>query len=311
MRLNKEKLNRIGLTMMDVYLKMRMYNTIECLFSDDNAPELVFRIRIQDDVMKDVSQEDAISALKAIEYNLVHNILLKGVKGIKKVSMRSKTRDRYNPETDSFEKVAEWILDTDGTNLQDLLSDPNVDTVRTRSNDIYEIYSILGIEAARNALHEEFIEVVGEDKINYRHMSLLIDTMTNRGNLMSVDRHGINRGDVGPLAKSSFEETTDMLINASVFAEYDKINGVSANIMLGQLPPCGTGDHEVMLDEDAYAKIIKSMGKKHKHKVNYIPEIDEDQQVFQEGCSIDDIAFKYDIQDKKHVVFPMQTVTFV
>jgi hypothetical protein len=84
MRINKEKLNRIGITMMDIYLKMSVYNqTIECLFSDDNAPELVFRIRMSDTVVNEISQEDAISALKAIEYNLVNNILLKGVKGMK------------------------------------------------------------------------------------------------------------------------------------------------------------------------------------------------------------------------------------
>jgi hypothetical protein len=82
--------------------------------------------------------------------------------------------------------------------------------------------------------------------------------------------------------------------------------------MLGQLPPCGTGDHEVMLDEDAYVKIIQSMGKKNKKKpLSVLPEINEDLQVFQEGCSIDDIAFKYEIQPKTHTAFPKQTVTFV
>jgi DNA-directed RNA polymerase II subunit RPB1 len=316
LRINKEKIHRIGLTMMDVYIKMSVYNqTTECLFSDDNAPELIFRIRMNDAVMKDVSQEDAISALKAIEYNLVHNILLKGVKGIKKVSMRLKNRDKYNEEMDAFEKIGEWVLDTDGTNLQNILADPNVDAERTRSNDIYEIYQVLGVEAARNALYQEFMEVVGDGSINYRHMSLLIDTMTNRGNLMSVDRHGINRGDIGPLAKSSFEETTDMLINASVFAEYDRINGVSANIMLGQLPPCGTGDNEILLDEDAYLKIMRTMdkSKKRKNNMKYIPEIDENvQQVFQEGCSVDNIAFTFKLPEKReHVPRPTQTVTFI
>lgn len=96
--------------------------------------------------------------------------------------------------------------------------------------------------------------------MNYRHMSLLIDTMTYKGQLMSIDRHGINRGDIGPLAKSSFEESTDMLINASIFAEYDKVNGVSANVMLGQQPPCGTGDSRVLIDEEHMMELLKDMG---------------------------------------------------
>ena len=75
--------------------------------------------------------------------------------------------------------------------------------------------------------------------------------------LVSIDRHGINRGDIGPLAKSSFEESTDMLINASIFSQYDNVNGVSANVMLGQQPPCGTGDCEILLDEDLIVQLMK------------------------------------------------------
>jgi DNA-directed RNA polymerase beta' subunit len=123
-------------------------------------------------------------------------------------------------------------------------------------------------------------------------MSLLIDTMTYKGQLMSIDRHGINRGDIGPLAKSSFEESTDMLINASIFAEYDKVNGVSANVMLGQQPPCGTGDSRVLIDEEHMMELLKNMteaagaagadAKGKKEMLNVIPEDDkeEDNDVF-------------------------------
>jgi DNA-directed RNA polymerase II subunit RPB1 len=76
---------------------------------------------------------------------------------------------------------------------------------------------------------------------------------------MSIDRHGINRSDVGPLAKCSFEETTDMLVNASIFSEYDQLNGVSANVMLGHKPPCGTGDFDIIIDEDKYMEIMKDI----------------------------------------------------
>ena len=73
--------------------------------------------------------------------------------------------------------------------------------------------------------------------------------MTNKGSLMSIDRFGINRGNIGPLAKCSFEETTDQLFKASIFGEIDMLNGVSSNIMMGQIPPCGTGDSEIVIDE--------------------------------------------------------------
>jgi DNA-directed RNA polymerase II subunit RPB1 len=317
MKINKDRLYRLGLTMIDIYIKLTTayHQTIECVFSDDNATELIFRVRLTKEALKDVDPDDYISALKAMEHNIVTNILLKGLKGVKKVSMRSKNKQIYNAEKDKFEKVVEWMMDTDGTNLQDILANVNVDQIRTRSNDIYEIYQTLGIEAARNALYVEFMEVVGEGAINYRHMSLLLDTMTNRGTLMSVDRHGINRGDVGPLAKSSFEETTDMLINASMFSEHDRINGVSANIMLGQLPPCGTGDHEVLLDEDAFVELMKDKRKlsKKKEYMRFNEPVDDSTYAEKEACAIENIAFNYTLPERNKNIraFPKQSVTFV
>jgi len=275
MKLNKEKLKRVHLTMIDIYMKIYQNygNTLDCVFSDDNDRELIFHMRLHENSLKDIDTEDMVAALKAIEYNIVHTILLKGVQKIKKVSMRQHNHVRYNMETQKFEKINEWIMDTDGSNMVEIMANPNIDPYRTVTNDIYEIYTVLGIEAARNALSNEIMEVIKESSVNLRHLYLLIDTMTCKGTLMSIDRHGINRGDVGPLAKSSFEETTDMLIKASVFSDVDRINGVSANIMLGQLPPCGTGDSEILLDEEEYINLIKD-------RVNYIqsyeaaPEID-------------------------------------
>jgi hypothetical protein len=259
MKLNKEKLKRVNLTMIDIYMKVyQTYGkTLDCIFADDNDTELIFQMRLKETENSVIDPEDMVAALKAIEYNIVHTILLKGVNKIKKVSMRQYNHVRYNLESQIFEKVTEWIMDTDGSNLIDIMANPNIDPYRTVTNDIYEIFTVLGIEAARNALNNEVMEVIKESSVNQRHLYLLTDIMTCKGALMSIDRHGINRGDVGPLAKSSFEETTDMLIKASMFSDTDKINGVSANIMLGQLPPCGTGDSEILLDEDEYINLIK------------------------------------------------------
>lgn len=269
MKINKEKLKRVNLNMLDIYMKIfQTYeNTLECIFSDDNDEYLFFHMRLQQDIVKDIDSEDMIAALKATEYNIVNTILLKGVNKIKKVSMRQHNHVLYNEEKQKFEKATEWVLDTDGSNLIDIMTNPNIDPYRTVTNDVYEIYNVLGIEAARNSLNNEIMEVLSESSMNPRHMSVLIDIMTCKGVLMSIDRHGINRGDVGPLAKSSFEETTDMLIKASMFSDVDRINGVSANIMLGQMPPCGTGDSEILLDEQEYINLIKN-------SVNIIPDFE-------------------------------------
>jgi DNA-directed RNA polymerase beta' subunit len=279
--IDKVKLYRCNLTTLDVHMEIYKYygDTVECLFSDDNDEEIVMHMRINKTTLQDTDSSDMVASLKAIEHNIVNSINLKGISKIKKVSMRQYNHNDYNSDKEHFEKINEWILDTDGSNLMDIMAHPAVDSYRTFTNDVQEIYSVLGIEAARNALANEILEVIKESSINYRHISILIDTMTCKGNLMSIDRHGINRGDVGPLAKSSFEETTDMLIKASIFSDYDKINGVSANIMLGQMPPCGTGDSEILLNEQEYVSLIEE-------KINYIPEQSLDESV-EESCMID------------------------
>lgn len=262
--INKNKLVIYNLQMIDVYTAINTkYNGyINCIFSDDNAHQCIMRIKLENKtpIMQSIyDTEDHITIIKAIEYNIMYNMLLRGIKGIKKVSLAKFEIIEFCHKIKEFKKITRWSLNTDGSNMKDLFRNKNIRHDKTRSNDIREIYDTLGIEAARKALALELEVVIGEDQMNYRHLSLLVDTMTNRGQLMSIDRHGINRSDVGPLAKCSFEETTDMLVNASIFSEYDNLNGVSANVMLGHKAPCGTGDFDVIIDEDKYMDIMKDV----------------------------------------------------
>jgi len=299
---DKEKMNTFGLKMIDIYTKLKTsYDKyIDCVYSDDNADECIFRIKMTEDALKGIDDKDHIATIKAIEHNIVYQVLLKGYKGIRKVSLNKKNYTKYNDETNKFDTILEWVLDTDGTNLIDILANANIDTSRTISNDIREIYETLGIEASRHALYKELLAVVTEGSMNYRHMSLLIDTMTYKGQLMSIDRHGINRGDIGPLAKSSFEESTDMLINASIFAEYDKVNGVSANVMLGQQPPCGTGDSRILIDEEHMMELLKNMADVKTNKLNIIKE-EEDPEDKDEIYSNDDLQIVINQKENKRI----------
>jgi DNA-directed RNA polymerase II subunit RPB1 len=254
---NKSKLLEYKLNMIDIYTSLNLYyeQIVECIYSDDNAEQCIMRIKMINNSDNIYEQEDHLTLLKAIEYNIINNLLIKGIKNIKKVSLESTEILEY--KNNEFKKVHKWSLNTDGSNMKDILLDINVNSYKTKSNDIREIYELLGIEAARKALTIELENVIGEGKLNYRHLSLLVDTMTSRGQLMSIDRHGINRSDVGPLAKSSFEETTDMLVNASIFSEYDNLNGISANVMLGHKAPCGTGDFNILINEDKFIDVMK------------------------------------------------------
>ena len=156
----------------------------------------------------------------------------------------------YLGENGEFRKVAEWVLETDGVNLMRVLSEKNVDPHRTTSNDICEVFQVMGIEACRKALEIELANVIEFDStyVNYRHSSLLCEVMCQKGHLMAITRHGVNRQDTGPLSKCSFEETVDILMEAAAHGENDWMDGVSENIILGQVAKVGTGTFDLLLD---------------------------------------------------------------
>lgn len=101
-------------------------------------------------------------------------------------------------------------------------------------------------------LISEINNVLSGEGVNYRHLTMLADTMTYKGNMMPISRHGINRSaDYGPIGRSSFEEMTDMLLKAGSYAAKDNMQGSSANVMMGQFVKAGTNAFDLMLDEEA------------------------------------------------------------
>ncbi|KRX96695.1 DNA-directed RNA polymerase II subunit RPB1 [Trichinella pseudospiralis] len=235
---------------------------LRVIYTDDNAERLVFRIRIAhgrgskfEEESVDRIEDDVF--LRIIESNLLTDMTLQGIESISKVYMLlpssdDKKRFVINPEGE-YQSVSEWILETDGTSLLKVLSDPSVDATRTYSNHICEIFEVLGIEAVRKAVEKEIKHVISFDGsyVNYRHLALLCDIMTAKGHLMAITRHGINRQEIGPLMRCSFEETVDILMEAAAHAEEDLLLGVSESIMLGQLARLGTGSFDLLLDVQA------------------------------------------------------------
>jgi len=219
---------------------------------------VIYKIKIIPD-----EGDDVISDLKAVEQD-ISNLVISGITSIHNVVVEEdvvqKKIDVLNEmvveDADDSENPAPNMLITEGTNLRDVLGlHEFVDQKRTISNDIYEIYELLGIEAARQALFNEIYEIFGGNgNVNQRHVSLLVDTMTCKGQLLSIDRHGINRSDIGPLAKCSFEETADILIKSGIFGDHDKVQGVAANVIVGQVCKAGTGDSAILMDHELISK---------------------------------------------------------
>jgi DNA-directed RNA polymerase II subunit RPB1 len=196
-----------------------------------------------------LDHSDQIYILKNFQDQLLNNIVLRGIKNIDKVILR-KVKDNLKEKAGSYVKEDIWVLDTIGTNLLDVLGLDYIDPNRTTSNDIIEIYEVLGMEAARQAIYNELADVIEFDGtyLNFHHMALLCDRMTFSHKMISIFRHGINNDDIGPIAKASFEETPEMFLKAARHAELDNMRGISANVMCGQEGLFGTASFQVVLD---------------------------------------------------------------
>jgi DNA-directed RNA polymerase II subunit RPB1 len=192
------------LTMDDIHfaIKNSYGNEVSCAFSDYNDDNLVFRLRMENVVQNKKSggggaghkqnpldQSDHIYMIKAFQDQLLNNIVLRGVKGIKKVMLR-KIKNTLVKADGVYTKKDSWVLDTTGTNLIHMLGLDYIDTKRTISNDIQEVYRVFGIEAARQAIYNELAEVFDDSPINYHHVSLLCDRMTVSSSMISIFRHG-------------------------------------------------------------------------------------------------------------------------
>ena len=266
LELNRQAMFDKNITMDDILfvLRRRFEDEVQMVYSDFNSQKLVMRIRLSKESLatshSDPSSLDALSSYKKFQNKLLNAVIIRGLPGIKAATFRKGSeRLRYVEESGKYETSEEYILDTDGSNFLEVMNHPAVDATRVTSTHVHDIYSVLGIEATRHILYTEITTLFEDGQINYRHLGLLVDVMTRAGRLMSVDRYGINKLDIGPLAKASFEETERILLKAAVFGEIDPITGVSANIMTGQPIRGGTAFSDILLDEGAVIRLQKGL----------------------------------------------------
>ena len=163
---------------------------------------------------------------------LKEKILNVHVSGIKAVSNGFVSKEGEN-----------WIISTIGSNLAEVLKVDEVDETRTISNDIHEVSTVLGIEAARNVIIGEAIKTMQQQAldVDIRHVMLVGDIMTFSGEVKSIGRYGIAGAKTSILARAAFEETIKHLVRASIRNEVDEFQGIFENVMIGQVIPSGTG----------------------------------------------------------------------
>jgi len=268
---NSEKMQNI--TLQEIREKLDGISTDETtlyiLFTPQNSKDVVMRIRVytsSDDPkkeLKDLMKKILTTQIKGMP-NIMggsitfqdRNITVNG-KFISNKSAEYLKTYKYKEGGNRNEKVLnpmnqQYLIETEGTNLFDIMAMEGIFTYKTRTNDLHEVLEVLGIEATRKLIIEEIVDVFafGGKSLNNRHLGLLSDIMTAQGYLVSIDRYGVNKTETGVLSRATFETTTNQIANASMFGEEDPLMGVSANIMFGQFFKGGTNGFDTMLDEE-------------------------------------------------------------
>ena len=153
----------------------------------------------------------------------------------------------------------EWVIQTAGSNLSKVVAVEGVDLTRITTNNVYEIWQTLGIEAARTALIKEITNTLEEQglEVDTRHIMLVADLMTSKGYLQQIGRHGIAGTKTSVLARAAFEITVPTIARASLEGQIETLKGVTENVIVGATVPIGTG----MVDLYMKVKDNESAGK--------------------------------------------------
>ncbi|MHA1526983.1 MAG: DNA-directed RNA polymerase subunit A'' [Promethearchaeota archaeon] len=223
---------------MEVYLEKGYGESEETAISVHNRIE---QIRIEQ-ITHDVD-------LDFVDWNIIINLIPEICEKIKRGLLTPSDSNK------------EWVIKTEGTNLQGAVQTEGVDASRTVSNHIHEVEKLYGIEAARNMIIREAQKVLEQQglDVDLRHLLILSDLMCFTGTIQSIGRHGISGSKSSVFARAAFEVTVNQLLDAGLYGEEERLLGIPENVIIGQLSPIGTGRTKIMFDLDANLKILKEL----------------------------------------------------
>ena len=166
----------------------------------------------------------------------IREVRVKGINNVTHVVIRK--------ESDNY------VLYTEGSNLEDALEIEGVNPHKIYTNNLREIFQVLGIEATRNAIIQEAMSVLNEQgmDVDVRHIILVADMMTADGSIRQIGRHGISGSKNSALARAAFEVTIKHLLGAGIAGTRDPLKGITENVILGQLIPLGTGAIDLLMN---------------------------------------------------------------
>ncbi|HEY6589057.1 MAG TPA: DNA-directed RNA polymerase subunit A' [Nitrososphaeraceae archaeon] len=215
---SENKLNDRGCILSDIFEILKGSKKKYDTTLDENEKSIVLK-------MNEEMDAQTLLLLK----NKLLNTRIKGVPDIERVTI--------------VKQNEEWVIQTAGSNLSKIIYVEGIDLSRVTTNNVYEIWQTLGIEAARTALVREVTNTLEEQglEVDIRHIMLVADLMTSKGYLQQIGRHGIAGTKTSVLARAAFEITVPTIAKASMEGQTEALKGVTENVIVGATVPVGTG----------------------------------------------------------------------
>jgi DNA-directed RNA polymerase beta' subunit len=264
-KMNIEKMMDKETTLLDIKTKFiahwyKNYTNLKNL--KKNEKDVISKISRCAILSNNITDKDQIIhirfSMSSFNYNVIteflrmvfDDITLKGIESINSIDVVQERVIKYDNETGEVKTDKEYMVYTAGINFEKMRMMKGIDFTRTKCNDIATILRLYGIEAVRQILLHELTATyqAGGSQINQNHLSILVDQMCHLGEISSIDRHGLSKIEMDPIARASFEKTMDHFVNAALFNEKDHIKSVSSRIAIGRVISGGTGVFDLLLD---------------------------------------------------------------
>lgn len=250
--LNKSTLILKNMSLSMIISRMReAFPDAYFIYSKETDPQIVIRVYMRNSMFK-----SAITApdVRKIKDELL-NTIIRGVEGIVNAAVVKSIRNTVQPDG-SVKAQEQYAITTNGCNFRGVMAVDGIDTLGVLSDATHEVSRVLGIESARQSIVTGLRSLV--DSCNYRHLLVYADEMTYTGRYTSIDASGVkSRETANVLLRMGFNAPLRVLEEAAIEAMEDAVTGVTAPILVGNVPRLGTLYNQMVLDTEFVKQNIK------------------------------------------------------
>lgn len=264
-QLDREKLVLKSLRLQTVIISLqRQFTHLYQVHTAENEDKIIIRLYPTSGSLRKQSNKSMLERVIEIS-NDVRAHIIRGIQGIRATRVVSVLRTKVDQTTGGIlpDLVRVFAIDTDGSNLEEVLNHPDVDPTRTQTDSIIEMASMFGIECARAKIISELRSLIANTHI--AHLSIYADEMVSPGTVTSIERSGTAKRDrMNITQRASFGAPLQVLTEAAIYNYTDHIHGVSGPLAMGTVPKIGSLYHDVVVDQ----KFIQ------KYNIDAVDELD-------------------------------------